>query len=88
MLTGNGTSTTTENITVYVKDLDKLITAQLLVDSQLYSRKEKCLKNIGILSSGRNRITHIDQGWQLYSVRVGKIFVPVVVLGVIVDTSR
>ena len=40
LFTANGTITTTEEATVYVRDLDMCITVQLLEDSQLYSRQE------------------------------------------------
>ena len=57
----NGTITTTEEATVYVRDLDIMITVQLLEDSPAVLSLGNYAKNIGFLENGRRTVHHISQ---------------------------
>ena len=87
IITANGTITTTEEATVYVKDLDMLITVQLLVDSPAVpSLRKLCQEQRYSFKWKAKQFPTLTQyGKHIYCK--SENCVPTVLPGVLVDTS-
>ena len=85
IITSNGSITTTQEASVYVRDLEMLITSEILEDSPAVLSQKKNAKNMGIPTNGKKTIPHINQGLKQTHCK-SEHCAPTVVPGVSVDT--